>query len=210
MAYQHDVIFNSASHCWRDGQLQAAGVYMKIYTKTGDYGTTDVIGGRLDKDDCRVDAYGTLDELNSWLGLALTQMHAQPRYADIVAVLNDIQQQLFACCADLATLDPILRPYSIQTRHTEQLECLIDQYDEELPHIAHFIIPGGNQMAAMLHVCRTVTRRAERRVVTLMHATAAVNAEVLPFLNRLSDFFFTLARLCDARAGISEVMYLQQ
>lgn len=179
---------------------------MKIYTKTGDKGRTGVIGGRLDKDHPRVEAYGTIDELNSWLGMAVAHLHDQ-RYADIVNVLNEIQQQLFDCCSDLVTLDQSRREYRITPETVQYLENLIDRYTQETEAIDRFIIPGGSQPSAMLHVCRTITRKAERRVVTLLHLDEPVSPEVLPYLNRLSDLLFVMARVCNARAGAADVFY---
>lgn len=181
---------------------------MKIYTKTGDKGTTGVIGGRVGKDHCRVEAYGTIDELNSWIGFAITQL-VEPKFAEIVEVLSDIQQRLFDCCADLATVDTSLREYRIDAEAAQTLEPLIDQFTRETPEIDHFIVPGGSQPAATLHICRTVARRAERRVVTLIQQEETVNAEVMRFLNRLSDLLYTLARTCNARAGVQDVLYLR-
>lgn len=179
---------------------------MNIYTKTGDKGKTGVIGGRLDKDHPRVEAYGTIDELNSWIGLAINHLHDQ-RYADIVNVFGEIQQQLFDCCSDLVTLDTSRREYRITPEIVQYLERLIDQYTQETEAIDRFIIPGGSQPSVMLHVCRTITRKAERRVVTLMQQDEPVNHEVLPYLNRLSDFLFVIARVCNARAGVTDVFY---
>lgn len=176
---------------------------MKLYTKTGNDGTTVIIGGRLPKDDCRVEAYGDLDELNSWIGLTLTNFTAQ-RDADLVRVLTEVQQRLFDCCSDVAAIDPTLREGYIQAKHVESIEHLIDRYTTETPEFTSFILPDGTPSAAMLHLCRTVAHRAERRIVNLICTEPLVNAEVLRYVNRLSDLFFTLARVCNARAGVKE------
>jgi cob(I)alamin adenosyltransferase len=179
---------------------------MKIYTKTGDNGTTGVIGGRLEKDHPRVEAYGTVDELNSFVGRTLAGLEDQ-RYADIVRDLGEIQQTLCDCCSDLATLTPKFREYSITPENVAEVEKRIDRYEQETEELEYFIIPGGSQAAADLHLCRTVSRRAERRVVTLSRQDEHLNQEVLRYLNRLSDLFFVLARVCNARAGVSDVHY---
>ena len=179
---------------------------MSIYTKTGDSGQTGVIGGRLPKDHPRVAAYGTVDELNAFVGLAMAAFE-DDRDADLIAVLSDIQQTLFDCCADLATLDVSRRPARITTARVESLECLIDQYDQETEPIEYFILPGGSRVSALLHVCRTIARRAERCVVTLTSAGDALNPEVMRYLNRLSDLFFVLARVGNTRAGVADSFY---
>ena len=177
---------------------------MKIYTKTGDKGKTGVIGGRLDKDHPRVEAYGTVDELNAFVGMAIACLEDQ-QYADIVKDLREIQQHLFDCCSDLATVNTKIREYRIKAKDVENIEERIDHYDQETEDVEYFIIPVGTQASAALHVCRTITRRAERRVVTLSREDESLNAEVLRYLNRLSDLFFVMARVCNARAGVSDV-----
>lgn len=181
---------------------------MKIYTKTGDEGITGALGGRLSKDHVRVEAYGTIDEMNASIGLAISFL-GEEQFTDIKNDLFDIQQNLFMCCSDLATLDTNIREYRINEEHVEKIEKLIDHYDKQTEPIEHFIIPGGSQYAAILHVCRTVTRRAERRVITLEQHEEVVNPVVKKFLNRLSDLFFVLARVCNARAGVTDVQYIQ-
>jgi len=179
---------------------------MKIYTKTGDKGKTSVIGGRLDKDHPRIEAYGTIDELNSFVGTAITCLEDE-KYADIVRDLGEIQQNLFDCSSDLATVNTKLREPQIKPENVEEVEKLIDHYDRETEDIEYFIIPGGTRASAALHVCRTITRRAERRVVTLSRQDKNLNEEVLRYLNRLSDLFFVMARVCNTRAGVSDVHY---
>jgi cob(I)alamin adenosyltransferase len=178
---------------------------MKIYTRTGDAGQTGVIGGRCSKDDARVEAYGTVDELNSFLGQAISFMEGE-RFDDLRADLVQVQHELFDCGSDLAVLRPQLRPYKVTAKMVERLERWIDRYDAETPDITRFILPGGSKVSALLHVCRTVCRRAERRVVTLAREQE-INAEVLRYLNRLSDLFFTVARAANHREGVGDVEY---
>ncbi len=178
---------------------------MKIYTKTGDKGETSLFaGGRVRKDNIRVEAYGTVDELNSLLGVV--RSYALPEQAQ--AWLEEIQNKLFVIGADLAT--PMDSSPKWLVRLDDQpvlmLENAIDQMDEELPTMNAFILPGGVTSAATLHVARTVCRRAERICVTLA-AEEATNPHVLVYLNRLSDFLFTLARWVNLKAGETETKW---
>ena len=179
---------------------------MTIYTRTGDNGTTGVIGGRLPKDDPRVEAFGAIDELNAQIGLALAELDAD-RDADFHADLTEIQQELFDCCSDLATLRPELRAYRITPEYAERLEPRIDHYNAQTAPLEYFILPGGTRLSALLHVCRTVARRTERRVMTLERETQDVNPAVKIYLNRLSDLCFVMARAANARAGVADVCY---
>ncbi len=175
---------------------------MKIYTRTGDQGTTSLFsGGRVPKYHLRVESYGTVDELNSILGLARAQ---QPSAATDEALAR-IQHQLFNLGADLATpLDaPSQHIVRMDAASVSWLEELIDQMMAELPALTYFILPGGSPAAATLHVARTVCRRAERLVAQLQEGEA-VGDQVLPYLNRLSDYLFTLARWENQQAGIPE------
>ncbi|WP_248930192.1 cob(I)yrinic acid a,c-diamide adenosyltransferase [Paenibacillus hamazuiensis] len=178
---------------------------MKIYTRTGDKGQTGVIGGRVDKDDARVEAYGTVDELNSFIGAAISGLDEE-RFADLAADLRQIQHELFDCGTDLAVLTVGARPYQVTGEMVERLEAWIDKYDAETPDITRFILPGGTAASSALHVCRTVCRRAERRVVTLGREQQ-INEEVRKYLNRLSDFFFTAARMANYRERVEDVHY---
>lgn len=180
---------------------------MKIYTRTGDQGQTGVIGGRVDKDDVRVEAYGTVDELNCFVGSAVSLME-DSIYQDIRKDLFEIQQELFDCGSDLALLDQELRPYKVKAEMVDQLETWIDKYDEETPDITRFILPGGSQTSSVLHVCRTVCRRAERRIVTLAKEQE-INEEVRRYVNRLSDLFFTLGRVANYRESVPDVEYVR-
>jgi cob(I)alamin adenosyltransferase len=180
---------------------------MRIYTRTGDAGQTGVIGGRVDKDDARVEAYGTIDELNCFVGQAISFMTAEC-YNGLREDLVEIQQEIFDCGSDLALLKTELRPFKVTADMVDRLETLIDQYDKEAPEIARFILPGGSAASSALHVCRTVCRRAERRIVTLAR-TQEINAEVRRYINRLSDLFFTVARAANAREGVADVEYVR-
>jgi len=178
---------------------------LKIYTRTGDKGQTGVIGGRVRKDDAQVEAYGTVDELNCFVGVAMAGMD-RTKFEDMLEELLTIQHELFDCGSDLAILKKEVRPYKVTPDMAERLETLIDKYDAETPDITRFILPGGSPSSAALHVCRTVCRRAERRVVTLAERQE-INEHVRTYLNRLSDLFFTLARAANVREGGADVEY---
>lgn len=180
---------------------------MKLYTKTGDTGQTSLIGGRVRKDDIRVEAYGTIDELNSFVGQAAAEAGKHEALSEMAQKLTDIQQELFDCGSDLAYAKEGA-PLKISAEPASRLESWIDKYSEEAPEITRFILPGGSPVSAMLHVCRTVCRRAERRVVTLA-AEHAVNPEVQIYLNRLSDFFFAAARAANAKLGVPDTEYVR-
>ena len=181
---------------------------MKIYTKTGDKGDTGLFGGgRVQKDDPRVEAYGDVDELNAGLGVCRA-VEAMPR---IDEVLVPIQRDLFSIGALLATPDlqkmhDHLAKAQIDDARITDLEHAIDACDKELEPLRAFIVPGGTPKAAALHVARTVCRRAERRVITLQR-DVEIPAIVVVYLNRLSDLLFTLARLANARSGAGEVTW---
>ena len=181
---------------------------MKIYTKTGDAGSTGLFGGgRVPKDDPRVEAYGDVDELNAVIGVARAA-EPMPR---IDEVLVAVQRDLFAIGALLATPDrekmaQHLEKARIDDARIRDLERAIDDADAELEPLRSFIVPGGSTKAASLHVARTVCRRAERRVVRLQHEVELPPLAVI-YLNRLSDLLFTLARLANRRAGTGEVTW---
>jgi cob(I)alamin adenosyltransferase len=178
---------------------------MRIYTRTGDAGQTGVIGGRVDKDDNRVEAYGTVDELNSFVGQAMASLDPV-KYEDMLQELKVIQNELFDMGSDLALFKLGLRPYKATPEMTVKLEQLIDRYDGETPDITRFVLPGGCPASSLFHVCRSVCRRAERRVVTLAR-TEEINPPVLTYLNRLSDLFFTMARAANHREGVPDSEY---
>ncbi len=180
---------------------------MNIYTRTGDEGQTSVIGGRVRKDDMRVEAYGTIDELNSFVGQAAA-LAIDASLADLREDLIQIQQELFDCGSDLAFVELSSSRYKVDAAMSARLEKWIDQYEQENPALERFILPGGSALAASLHVCRTVCRRAERRVVTLA-GEHEVNPAVRQYLNRLSDYFFVVARTANVRAGVEDVEYVR-
>lgn len=176
----------------------------RIYTKTGDDGTTALFGGqRVGKDDLRIQSYGTVDELNAVVGLALTAEMSDELRAQLLAVSSE----LFTLGADLATpLDPppVYAIPRIQVEHIEHLERLIDAHDAVLEQLKQFILPGGSVAAAHLHLARTVCRRAERLVVALArHEDLGPN--VVTYLNRLSDYLFTAARRANHDLGLPDV-----
>jgi cob(I)alamin adenosyltransferase len=188
------------------GQLDSP--LAKIYTRTGDAGDTGLFGGgRVAKDDPRVEAYGDVDELNAVLGMA----RAVERMPRIDEVLVPVQRDLFAIGALLATPDrekmaQHLEKARIDEGRVAELERAIDDAESELEPLRAFIVPGGAPKAAALHVARTVCRRAERHVVTLQRSVE-LPALVVIYLNRLSDLLFTLARLANKRAGAGEVTW---
>jgi len=167
---------------------------MKIYTKTGDKGETGLFGGeRVSKDNIRICAYGTIDELNSFIGLAITEIKSD----EIKDILVDIQNKLFVVGSDLATPETeknkkLNIPRTSETFITDA-ERDIDTITEKLEPLRNFILPGGSKGAALLHICRTVSRRAEREIVQLKKMDY-ISDNILVFLNRLSDLFFVLSR----------------
>ena len=171
----------------------------KIYTRTGDDGTTGLADGtRVPKDDPRVEAYGTLDELNSVLGVLL----AEPLPKDVAEALQPIQHELF----DLGSEFCLPGYTAIAADHVQRLEATLDKFNESLPPLKEFILPGGSRAAALCHLARTVCRRAERRAWTL-HGQHPQNPESIKYLNRLSDLLFVLARVIARQDGGSEVLW---
>lgn len=176
---------------------------MKIYTKTGDAGETGLFAGpRVRKDDQRIEAYGTVDELSAFLGV----VRCEPLPPEIAATIERVQHELFAVGAELATPDPAAHGVAeIQAKHIEALERAIDALETNLPPLKQFILPAGNRGASLLHVARAVCRRAERRVVTLIHAAGTnVSPNLVKYLNRLSDYLFVAARGANCLAGVQE------
>lgn len=184
---------------------------MKIYTRTGDEGETALFGGgRVMKSALRVEAYGTVDELNAVLGWAVTQVEDDRTRSR----LERLQHDLFALGSDLATppaREGRKRPATpvLPAARVADMEAWIDEAEEELPELRAFVLPGGSAGAAALHVARTVCRRAERSVVRLAEGDE-VSAEVVIFLNRLSDLLFSLARLENLRVGRGDVEWSKQ
>ncbi|HEY3203741.1 MAG TPA: cob(I)yrinic acid a,c-diamide adenosyltransferase [Thermoanaerobaculia bacterium] len=178
----------------------------KVYTRTGDDGTTGLGGGqRVPKDSLRIEAYGTVDELNSQIGVAVaTGVTGMLREA-----LSSIQNELFHLGSDLCVLeeDKAVMPVPrIEERHVVALEKLMDRLSEELAPLENFILPGGSPGAAQLHVARTVCRRAERLVVTLAREER-VGAYTVTYLNRLSDALFVMARYENKARGVPDVLW---
>ncbi|ATP38940.1 ATP:cob(I)alamin adenosyltransferase [Solibacillus sp. R5-41] len=180
---------------------------MKLYTKQGDKGKTSIIGGRVDKDHLRVQAYGTMDELNSFIGKAISELE-KGKFADIIADLTAIQHELFDGGGDLANVMKE-RHYKLKEEPIVILEQRIDALSEEAPPLQRFILPGGSPAAATLHIARTVARRAERETVTLMKEIEDVSPVVQKYLNRLSDYLFAAARIANSRLSIPDVEYIR-
>ena len=186
---------------------------MKVYTKTGDDGTTGLFGGtRVPKHHIRIDSYGTVDELNSWLGLIRDQQIDEVHEQQLIV----IQEHLFTVGAILAT-DPekeLLKNGEERLKitkvgHTEinYLEQAIDEMDGQLPQMTHFILPGGHTTVSYCHIARTVCRRAER-IATLLFQTEPFDINVLSFLNRLSDYLFVLARKLSYNLQANEIKWI--
>lgn len=180
---------------------------MKIYTRTGDKGQTALIGGRVDKDDIRVEAYGTVDELNSFVGQAIAELETE-KFTDVIADLEKIQHELFDCGGDLASVSK-RRQEKLTEETISYLEQRIDILMEETPDLERFILPGGSKPAASIHIARTITRRAERLVVRLLKQDSSVPVVTLQYLNRLSDYFFALARVVNFRLDVKDVEYIR-
>jgi cob(I)alamin adenosyltransferase len=175
---------------------------VKLYTRTGDTGETSLFDGtRVKKDDARVEAYGDVDELNAWIGVA----RAADATGTVDAVLAEVQRDIFALGAQIADprdkLAPRVTKAVLADADVSRLERHIDRLEAELPPLRRFILAGGTQAAAALHVARTVCRRAERRMVALHPASEAV---LLRYVNRLSDLLFVLARVVNHRMGVPE------
>jgi len=195
----------------RECRLSRAGFYnqiVKIYTRTGDGGETGLFDGtRVSKADPRVAAYGDVDELNAWLGLARTSLGSTPGEVGVAAMVEQIQRDLFALGSRLA--DPShkiasrVSKASVTSEEIARLEGWIDRLETDLAPLRRFILAGGSPAGAAFHVARTVCRRAERAIVGL--GDAAVDAEVIGYVNRLSDLLFVLARTVNARSGAREL-----
>ncbi len=172
----------------------------RIYTRTGDDGTSALIGGRrVSKNSLRLEAYGTMDELNAFLGRAIAEGVAER----MRPMLHRIQNNLFDLGAELA-LEEIPSPPRIREESIREMEQWIDELTGELPPLSQFILPGGSLSAATLHIARTVCRRAERRVVSLKESVP-VNPAILRYLNRLSDLLFVMSRFQNQSDGLEDV-----
>lgn len=180
---------------------------MKIYTRTGDKGKTSLIGGRVDKDDIRVEAYGTVDEVNCFVGQAMAELEPT-LFEDVLLDLEKIQHELFDCGGDLANVSKN-RQLKLNAETVTYLEEKIDLFIQEAPKLEKFILPGGSKPSATIHIARTVTRRAERLVVKVLKTDPTVPEVSLQYLNRLSDYFFALARVVNVRLGLKDVEYIR-
>lgn len=178
----------------------------KVYTRTGDNGTTSLVGGiRIRKSDARLEAYGTVDELSANLGLLAAMLPEGEERSLIIRTQNN----LFNVGTHLATdqsQTPLYPSAHLPEGETELLEHAIDQMNARLPEAQGFILPGGCQAAAQAHVCRTVCRRAERRIAALAE-TATISDEIQQYINRLSDFLFVLAKIINFNTGQEEILW---
>ncbi len=178
---------------------------MKIYTKFGDKGKTSLFGGTVvDKDNVRIEAYGTVDELNSFLGALTCQLEED----DIRDVLFSVQNQLFNIGSLLAA-DPSKKSFvpDLQEGDITFLENAIDDMNIHLPELKYFILPGGSNQVSSAHICRTICRRAERRVITLTNEDNKLSPLIIKYLNRLSDYFFVLARRIGQLQNVPEIKW---
>ena len=178
-----------------------------MYTRAGDKGETGLFGGkRVPKDSPRVEAYGSIDELNSSIGVAVSIC----RLGDLSDSLRQIQKLLFVAGADLASEIPAEnkqdRGQRISKADTEWLEREIDAVHSKLPRLTAFILPGGSELSAQLHLSRAICRRAERRIVSAGRSEL-VNPEILPFFNRLSTYLFNIARLANMKEGMNDELW---
>lgn len=179
---------------------------VRIYTKSGDRGTTGLFSGeRVEKTHPRVEAYGTLDEMNSVFGVVLASNPA----AEVAALLTRVQSLVFELGSDLATRPKPGHPRRISAEHTAWLEQEIDRMTADLPPLRAFVLPGGTPAAAHIHVARTICRRAERAALVAA-ASEEIPADALVFLNRLSDFLFVLARYENQLSGVDEPVWLPE
>lgn len=178
---------------------------MKIYTKTGDKGNTSLIGGtKVPKSDVRIDTYGTVDELNSWIGLINDQLNDE----EFRPVLKEVQDRLFTIGSSLATdadKEPKMKLPDLKASDIEFLEKKIDEMTSQLPPMKSFILPGGHVAVSSIHVTRCVCRRAERLAVGMQQHDLFVDQQVIQYLNRLSDYLFTLARYAAQKLGAEEI-----
>lgn len=188
-------------------------VLSKIYTRTGDGGQTSLVGGqRVSKDSLRIDSYGTVDELNAYVGLVRTTVEESAvehsEFVAFAATLRRIQHELFNLGSILATLPEDIHPKQpqITTAEINRLEDEIDMANQNLPRLRSFVLPGGSRLDAELHICRTVCRRAERLLVRLLRE-GSVPAEAVRYLNRLSDAFFVWSRWANSILRRDEVLW---
>lgn len=178
----------------------------KVYTRTGDKGETSLVGGvRIKKSDIRLEAYGTVDELSAQLGMLVAMMEEGEERQFIIRVQNN----LFNVCTHLATdqsQTPLYPSAHLAEGEIPQMEGHIDKLMKMLPERQGFVLPGGTPIAAQAHICRTVCRRAERRIAALAEV-AQIGAEMQQYVNRLSDYLFVLAKIINFNAGVSEIVW---
>ena len=179
---------------------------MKIYTKTGDKGDTGLIdGSRISKSDLRIIAYGEVDEANSHIGLIISNIEKNSIFDDVKKILLNVQQDLFVLGAELANPNTLKDDNMLVKREMiSTIEKYIDNFDSELAPISNFILPGGSIESSLLHICRTVVRRAETSAVALAKEQK-INQEILTYLNRISDLFFVLARVTNKRQKRNDI-----
>lgn len=182
---------------------------IKIYTKTGDKGKTSLLGGKkVSKSNIRIESYGNIDELNSFIGLLKDQSEVEHK---IKQQFYWVQEHLFSIGSILATEKDFsgFELPKIEESHIKQLEVWIDKYTAELPELKNFILPGGHQVVSLCHVCRTVCRRAERSI-TQLDSEEPVDEHIIPFINRLSDYFFVMSRKMSQVLKVTEVPWKPQ
>lgn len=179
---------------------------MKIYTKTGDKGDTGLIdGSRISKSDLRIIAYGEVDEANSHIGLIISNIEKNSIFDDVKKILLDVQQDLFVLGAELANPNTLKDDNMLVKREMiSTIEKYIDNFESELAPISNFILPGGSIESSLIHICRTVVRRAETSAVALAKEQK-INQEILTYLNRISDLFFVLARVTNKRQKRNDI-----
>ena len=181
----------------------------RIYTKRGDKGETSLVGGqRVPKDAVRIDAYGTVDELNAFVGMAIVTAGDDARLAPLRKILNRVQHELFNLGSILATRPADVHPKQPRVTNVEitRLEQELDEMNEPLPSLRSFVLPGGTRLNTELHACRTICRRAERIAVALSH-TEEVPAEAIQYLNRLSDALFVWSRWVNHVLAVEEILW---
>ena len=180
---------------------------MKIYTKTGDSGNTSLIGGtKVPKNDIRIETYGTTDELNSWIGLVGDQLND----ASIKQMLHEIQDRIFTIGSSLATdadKEPKMKLPDLREEDISYLEKNIDEMTAQLPAMKSFILPGGHTTVSSIHIARCVCRRAERLAVAMKEHELFIDERIIRYLNRLSDYLFTLARFVARQLGAEEIAW---
>jgi cob(I)alamin adenosyltransferase len=179
----------------------------KIYTKTGDKGTTSLLGGtKVPKNDIRIETYGTVDELNSWIGFIIDLTNID----EVTKELREIQDRLFTIGSSLATdadKEPKMKLPDLNEVDIELLEKRIDEMTSQLPEMKSFILPGGHQAVSSIHITRCVCRRAERLSVNMQQHELFIDEKIIKYLNRLSDYLFTLARYVAYKLNAREIAW---